>query len=227
MRETVLTPEQILDTAEEVLRRFGPAKATVLDVARSLGVSHGSVYRHFASKTALRDAVAERFLARVSAPLVTIAAEDGPAPERLRRWLTQLGATKRRMAREDPELFTTFHAIASQSRDVVAEHLRNLAAQITQIIESGILSQEFADTDATVSGRAVLHATARFHHPVHAIEWADAGLEADYDAVITLILRGLTRSPGSTESTESAESTSSSPRAAGPSGSVSPMTPPE
>lgn len=49
-----LSAERILDTAEEVLRRFGPAKASVLDVARALGVSHGSVYRHFPSKAALR-----------------------------------------------------------------------------------------------------------------------------------------------------------------------------
>ena len=49
----------------------------MLDVSRSLGVSHGSVYRHFPSKTALRDAVAERWLARVSAPLAMVAAEDG------------------------------------------------------------------------------------------------------------------------------------------------------
>ncbi|GAB3955507.1 hypothetical protein GCM10027614_65040 [Micromonospora vulcania] len=63
---TALSAGRILDAAEEVLRRYGPAKATVLDVARALGVSHGSVYRHFASKAALREAVAERWLARVS-----------------------------------------------------------------------------------------------------------------------------------------------------------------
>jgi AcrR family transcriptional regulator len=55
-----LTPETILDAAEEVLRRYGPAKASVVDVPRALDVSHGSVYRHFASKAALRDAVTER-----------------------------------------------------------------------------------------------------------------------------------------------------------------------
>jgi len=189
--DTVLTPERILDTAEEVLRRFGPAKATVLDVARSLGVSHGSVYRHFPSKTALRDAVAERWLARVSTPLAAIAAEDSPAPERLRQWLAQLGAEKRRMAREDPELFDTFHTIATQAREVVAEHLRILAAQITQIIESGVARKEFAPTDTAVAGRAVLQATARFHHPAHAVEWSDPSIDADYDAVVELVLRGL------------------------------------
>ena len=191
MIDTVLTRERILDTAEEVLRRFGPSKATVLDVSRSLGVSHGSVYRHFPSKTALRDAVAERWLARVSAPLAVVAAEDGPAPELLRRWLTELSSEKRRMAREDPELFDTFHAIATQAREVVAEHLRGLASQITQIVETGMRRGEFAPTDASVAGLAVLHATARFHHPVHAMEWNEPGIDADYDAVITLILRGL------------------------------------
>ncbi|WP_285680262.1 acyltransferase domain-containing protein, partial [Kitasatospora phosalacinea] len=44
-----------LRTAEDVLRRYGPAKATVVDVARALGVSHGSVYRHFGTKAALRE----------------------------------------------------------------------------------------------------------------------------------------------------------------------------
>ena len=74
-----LTAETILDTAEDVLRRFGPAKATVVDVARALDVSHGSVYRHFPSKAALRDAVTERWLARVSEPLEAIVTRRGKA----------------------------------------------------------------------------------------------------------------------------------------------------
>jgi AcrR family transcriptional regulator len=44
MNDSPLTYEQILEAAEDVLRRFGPGKATVVDVARALGVSHGSVY---------------------------------------------------------------------------------------------------------------------------------------------------------------------------------------
>ena len=55
MNETVvLTPERILEATEDVLRRFGLAKATVVDVARALDVSHGSVYRHFPSKASAR-----------------------------------------------------------------------------------------------------------------------------------------------------------------------------
>src|SRR5947199_3164718 len=105
MTDETLTPERILDVAEDVLRRFGPAKATVVDVARALGVSHGSVYRHFASKSALREAVTADWLARVHAPLADL--PPGPAPARLRAWLTVLAHEKRRRALADPELFAT------------------------------------------------------------------------------------------------------------------------
>ncbi len=36
-----LTPERILETAEDILCRFGSAKTTVVDVARTLGWGHG------------------------------------------------------------------------------------------------------------------------------------------------------------------------------------------
>src|SRR5437868_14949228 len=112
MNETmVLTPERILEVTEDVLRRFGLAKATVVDVARALGVSHGSVYRHFPSKAALRDAVTERWLTRVSEPLHAIVRDNDPAPDRLRRWLEALVAAKRKKVIGDPELFATYQAL--------------------------------------------------------------------------------------------------------------------
>ena len=196
MTETTLTPERILDTAEDVLRRFGPAKATVVDVARALGVSHGSVYRHFPSKVALRDAVGARWLERVSTPLAAVADETGPATPRLRRWLEQLSGTKRRMAREDPELFATYHNITTEARDVVTAHLDTLAGQLAHIVADGVGSGEFAaTTDPGTAGRAVLHATARFHHPIHAAEWDDPRIDADFAAAFSLILHGLSPPP--------------------------------
>src|ERR1700749_4256565 len=106
MNEAVpLTPERILEVTEDVLRRFGLAKATVVDVARALDVSHGSVYRHFPSKASLRQAVAKRWLDRVSAPLRAIVADKGPAPERLERWLRTLCTAKQKKVNDDPEMF--------------------------------------------------------------------------------------------------------------------------
>lgn len=191
----VLTEERILDAAEDVLRRFGLAKATVVDVAKVLRVSHGSVYRHFPTKVALRDAVARRWLDRIIKPLDPSLDTAGPAAERLLRWLQRLAAIKQGMALEDPELFATFSQLTAEAREVVAAHVDHLAAQLTQIIADGIETGEFARTDAVTAGRAVLYATARFHHPLHAAEWADPAIHDDLTAVWKLLVNGLGTRP--------------------------------
>jgi AcrR family transcriptional regulator len=189
--EAVLTHERILETAEDVLRRFGPAKATVVDVARALDVSHGSVYRHFPSKAALRDAVAERWLARISEPLQAVADEDGPALERLRHWLELLIAAKRSRALEDRELFATYVQLVEDSREVVLAHVRTLTGQLARIIEDGVRRGEFSDVDPAVASRAVFDATARFHNPAHAAEWSDHGIDAAFEGVWSLLVAAL------------------------------------
>jgi AcrR family transcriptional regulator len=191
MSETALTPDRILDAAEEVLTRFGPQKAAVVDVARALGVSHGSVYRYFPSKAALRDAVTDRWLERVSGPLAKIVAEDRPAPERLRRWFDRLIALKRQKARVEPELFATYHAIFAESREVVLAHIETLSAQISAIIADGIGRGEFAKVDPAATGRALFVATSRFHDPAHAAEWSDPGFDAVFNDIWSLLVGGL------------------------------------
>lgn len=191
MTETALTPDQILEAAEDVLRRFGPTKATVVDVARVLGVSHGSVYRHFTSKAALRDAVTERWLARISEPLEAVAAEASPAPERLRRWLDLLIASKRSRALDDPELFATYMELGAEAREVVKAHVDHLVGQLARIIAAGVARGEFTVADPVTAGRAVFDATSRFHNPAHAPEWADPGIDAAFEGVWSLVLVGL------------------------------------
>jgi AcrR family transcriptional regulator len=191
MTDEALTADQILEAAEDVLRRFGPTKATVVDVARALGVSHGSVYRHFPSKAALRDAVTERWLARISAPLAAAANEGGPAPERLRRWLDLLIRSKRGRALEDPELFATYMALVAEARSVVTTHVETLVGQLAQIVADGAAQGEFTVEDSARTARAVFDATARFHNPSHALEWSSPDIDAAFEGVWTLVLAGL------------------------------------
>ncbi|MBE8987748.1 TetR family transcriptional regulator [Nostoc sp. LEGE 12450] len=191
MNDSPLTPERILDAAEEVLCRYGLAKATVVDVARFLEVSHGTIYRHFPSKAALRDAVAERWLHRVSIPLAAIAEEQGSAVERLHRWFEQLMILKRQKVLDEPELFATYSAIAQEARGVVQAHIVELVNQVAAIVESGISSNEFRVTDPQAAAKAVFQATVRFHHPAHASEWSDPDIDRDFAQVWRLLLAGL------------------------------------
>ena len=98
--------------------------------------------------------------------------------------------------REDPELFATCHALTSDSREVVADHLARLSGQLSTIVAAGVETGEFAPCDPDRVGWAILQATARFHHPAHAPEWDDPQLGRDFDAVFELLVNGLAGSAG-------------------------------
>jgi AcrR family transcriptional regulator len=190
--ETVLTRQQILATTEDVLRRYGPSKATVADVARALGVSPGSIYRHFPTKVALREAVTHEWLHRVHTGLEEIATSPTPAPERLRHWLTTLFELKKKQARNDPELFDSFTTLVAEHRDVAVAHTDDLVRQLRTIIAAGVERGEFAETDPETAATAVFTATTTFHHPLLRREWSEPGIDAVFHAVTNLVVDGLT-----------------------------------
>ncbi|MGW7240904.1 TetR family transcriptional regulator [Streptomyces sp. NPDC054804] len=186
-----LTAERILEATEEVLRRHGPAKATVVDVARALGVSHGSVYRHFRTKAALREAVTKRWLDRTSRVLSVIVAEDRAPDVRLRDWLWALFDAKRRKAGDDPELFATYMVLVDENGPAVTGHIDDLTGQLAEILRDGAGTGAFTVSDPAAAARVVFQATGRFHDPGYAREWVRPEAEADFASLVDLLLRGL------------------------------------
>ncbi|MFJ4818078.1 TetR family transcriptional regulator [Streptomyces sp. NPDC088801] len=188
------TAEHILDVTEGVLRRHGPAKATVVDVARVLGVSHASVYRHFATKSALWEAVTKRWLDHIATALAAIAAEECNPELRLRDWLAALFAAMRSKSHEDPELFTTYKVLVADLGDAIAVHVDDLTAQLAHIVRSGADTGIFASvTDPTGMARAVFQATGRFHDSCYSRDWKQPDIEAQFDTVVELVVQGLRR----------------------------------
>ena len=186
-----LTGEAILAATEEVLRRYGPAKATVVDVAKALGVSHGSVYRHFPTKAALREAVTRRWLDAIHAEMESVLDTGASAADNLRAWLQHLFDRKRLSHVDEPELFATFKVLVSESPAIVDYHLGHLVGHLTRIISSGVETHEFVTDDIQRTAQAVWDATQIFHHPAHAQEWGNPHIQDAFDAVVSLVVAGL------------------------------------
>jgi AcrR family transcriptional regulator len=186
-----LTAEAILVATEEVLRRYGPAKATVVDVAKALGVSHGSVYRHFATKAALREAVTRRWLDAIHQEMEPAFGQGLPAAEVLREWLQRLFDKKRSSHTDDLELFTTYKTLVGESSGVVEDHIEHLVGLLARIIRAGVDTREFMTDDVDRTAQAVWDATQMFHHPAHAQEWGNPHIQDAFDAVVSLLSAGL------------------------------------
>jgi hypothetical protein len=81
---------------------------------------------------------------------------------------------------------------------------------------AGVEQREFAVDDPQAAARAVFDATGRFHNPLHASGWSDPGIDAAFEDVWALIVRGLAapaRSPGSRGASGSAPAQNAGKRA--------------
>lgn len=191
MAKDILTTEQILDAGEETLRLYGPQKTTVVDVARVLKVSHGSVYRHFASKADLRAAVVMRWLKRISLPLVSIAWRQSNAAERMQKWLETLINVMHEAAEKDPQMFAAYAGIMAEGDDLNSFHDSHIE-QLIIMIEEGVQAGQFSAKGQPKSAAlAIYQATSPFHHPAFAANWQKADTMEEFMHLFQLVLQGL------------------------------------
>lgn len=187
-----LTAEHILAAAEEMVRRHGPDKATVVDVAQALGVSHGNIYRFFPTKAALREAVVELWLGRTVAAQAALS-PDGTALERLRAWFWAFFALKQAQRAADPQLFEAFRQLSSETRSTVVAYKEQLIGQIAGHIARGIASGELVPGDPVETAQALLSALIKFHHPAFAAGWDEPARTAELEPLWALLARGISR----------------------------------
>lgn len=192
MAKLPLTKEMILNSAEEVLLRFGPTKANVQDIARALNVSHPVIYRHYDSKAKLWDAVVERWLDRASAPLNDILNEPLSSDIKLYRWLEALFKGKRQSAINEPELYAIYTTLAAQSSEVLHQHITHLIEDIIKIIKQGVDEGVFVKDNPEQTALAIVDAFTRFYHPAHVNEWQNPNIDKEFNALWEILLKGIT-----------------------------------
>ncbi|MGC5773576.1 TetR/AcrR family transcriptional regulator [Paenibacillus pabuli] len=187
-----LTKEQIIAATQETLRRFGVAKTSVTDVAKLLGVSHGTIYRHYKSKKELLEGVTEQWLEdEIIAPLTEITQDQdyiGEGIQHLKVYIEALMDRKRHHAESDAELFEMYARVTQESADIINKHVQHLVSHLSEIIQQ---QQQFNFDHPDQVATAILQATARFHHPAHAYEWKSPNIDAEFAQVWLLIEKGL------------------------------------
>lgn len=82
--DTERTREALLDAAEMLFWQRGPAIASVLDIARSAGLTRGAFYYHFKDKRAVFEALLERARAHERVLPDDLESRSGDALETLR-----------------------------------------------------------------------------------------------------------------------------------------------
>lgn len=188
MNKISLDKEIILNATEEVIRRFGPEKANISDVAKSLKVSHAALYRYYNGKNDLWNAVTERWLSNLHASSKDILKEDNPADIKLFHLIEDFAEAKRHSAIEDPEMFANYIKLAQSSMGVIEKGIEEGINRIEEIIVQGIGEGVFFTESPHQAARAVYLATSVFIHPN---SFEDTDRKQKIGSVINLLIRGL------------------------------------
>jgi TetR/AcrR family transcriptional regulator, transcriptional repressor for nem operon len=147
--------EQILDAAQQVLLRRGPAAATMAEVAEAAAVAKGTVYLYFASKAELLAGLRARYFERFTAMLADQgAAAPGTRPAVAGR-VQQLVAASYDFALANHELHhVLFHEAGLGEHDTVVARAR---AAVAGLVEAGAASGELDVPDPALATDFVLH----------------------------------------------------------------------
>ncbi|CAM5775398.1 hypothetical protein LMIY3S_05004 [Labrys miyagiensis] len=131
------TGTRLLDIATDHVRKHGLERTSVVAVARDAQVSHAAVYRYFASKDALIDAVTADWHKAVETQLAVVADAPDPADDKLERMMLLLARLYRERLDQEPNLYAAWLSAIAENRAVVRKHRRRVRTLIERVIEEG------------------------------------------------------------------------------------------
>jgi AcrR family transcriptional regulator len=182
---------RILVVAEEHFRRVGYAKTAVADIAAALSMSPANVYRYFASKAAINEAIAERILAECVDEMRQIAGHARPAGDRLADMMLALHRFYRDNFITERRLHDMVEAAMMESWGVVEAHIDQKVALIAEVIRQGIVAGEFAVQDIAEAATSFMQCHVAVTHPALIAQCAETSQEDDVRRLTRYALRAL------------------------------------
>ena len=165
---------RILASAERLFREIGYRKTTVADIAATLRMSPGNVYRFFPSKKALNEAVAAQLLGEIEDEIAAIATRAGSsAADRMRDLIMVMNGMSTERFTAERRMHEMVEVAMSESWPVIHRHIGRMDAILCALVAEGTASGEFGVRDATVAARCVQSAIMRFCHPSLITQCAD------------------------------------------------------
>lgn len=134
---------RIVAAAQARFQHYGYTKTTVADIAGDLGISTAYIYKFYASKLAICEAILGETLERIDAALDEVVAMEAPAAERLRRLYLVLLDRSLALYMADRKLHEMIRVGMDQRWQAVDHHKARMRDCARAIIEAGRASGEF------------------------------------------------------------------------------------
>ena len=192
MSDKIDTREQILHAAMDRIKHYGYGKTTMAEIARDCDMSAGNIYRFFASKIDIAEAMARKLNMEINAQNAALARGPGSAPEKLRRFLrTGLKTTYEKLD-NDAKILEVAEVLSHERPTFANEEMAQERVYLVQILEQGISEGDFAPMEnPNFIAEMMQSATMKFRYPQLWSRLTLPKLERELEGVMDIILAGL------------------------------------
>ena len=186
------TRECILEAAINRFLHYGYAKTTMSEIARDCGMSAGNIYRFFASKLDIAEAMARRFNMEVQQELAGIARREAPAAARLREvFVSSLHSTYDKLA-SDAKILEVAEVLTHERPSFANEELAQERIHLVKLLKDGVETGEFAPIDdPAFTAEMIQSAMMKFRYPQLFSRLTLDKLLRETNGVMDLIIAGL------------------------------------
>ena len=155
----------IVDAAERLFRTLGYQKTTVADIARELRMSPANVYRFFASKAAINEAICARILGGLDDLAWEVARRQEPAETRLPALFRLMQEQTMTLFFNEKRLHDMVAAALVEHWDTIDAHIHAIEGAIRHVVMDGQREGAFARLDPDQTSQLIHWATVGFTHP--------------------------------------------------------------
>lgn len=193
MSDKIDTRQQILDAAVARIMHYGYAKTTMAEIARDCDMSAGNIYRFFASKIDIAEAMARKLNLEINQEMAALARGKGTGPEKLRRMhAVALHRTFDKLA-SDAKVLEVAEVLSHDRPSFANEEMAQERVHMVRILEQGIAEGDFAAMEnPNFVAEMIQSATMKFKYPQLWSRLTLPKLERELDGVMDIILAGLT-----------------------------------
>lgn len=186
------TRECILKAAMERIQHYGYAKTTMSEIARDCGMSAGNIYRFFASKVDIAEAMARKFNMEIHQDQAKIARKAASAVDRLREIIEYEMETTFDKLDKDAKILEVAEVLARERPLFATEELAQERIHLVKILKDGISEGVFASiTDLDRAAEMIQTATMKFRYPQLFTRLTIEQLREEYNGVMDLVIAGL------------------------------------
>ena len=192
MNDTTDTRQQILEAAMERIVHYGYSKTTMSEIAKDCNMSAGNIYRFFASKLDIAEAIGRKFNSELYQTYASICRKPITAADRLRQFFEFSMVRTYEALEEKDKLVELAETLADERPLFMNEQLAQERVYLVQILENGIEAGEFRPLDRKEETAEMIQASMRkFRFPQMFSHLTLPKLKRELAGVMDLVLAGL------------------------------------